>query len=84
MRYQAGQAMEKAAENEGAGGNMAGMGVGLGAGLGMGYGMTGAVGAGMDPNAQNPWGAQWGGGAASFTCIQGESDQAVHGWGIRQ
>ncbi|MBN1389909.1 MAG: SPFH domain-containing protein [Candidatus Thermoplasmatota archaeon] len=68
MQYQAGQAMVKAAENEGAGGNMAGMGVGLGAGLGMGYGMTGAVGAGMDPNAQNPWGSQQPGVAAGKKC----------------
>jgi membrane protease subunit (stomatin/prohibitin family) len=64
MQYQAGQAMVKAAENEGGGGNMASMGVGLGAGLGMGYGMTGAVGAGMDPQAQNPWGGQQPGVAA--------------------
>lgn len=56
MQYQAGQAMVKAAENEGAGGNMASMGVGLGAGLGMGHGMTGAVGEGMNPQAQSQWG----------------------------
>ncbi len=56
MQYQAGQAMVKAAENEGAGGNLASMGVGLGAGLGMGTGMTGAVQAGMQPQDQNPWG----------------------------
>ncbi|MCK5774433.1 MAG: SPFH domain-containing protein [Thermoplasmata archaeon] len=55
MQYQAGQAMVKAAENEGAGGNLASMGVGLGAGLGMGTGMTGAVQAGMNPQDQNPW-----------------------------
>jgi len=46
MQYQAGQAMEKAAENT-SGGNLAGAGVGLGAGLGLGYGMTGAVAEGM-------------------------------------
>lgn len=55
MQYQAGQAMVKAAENEGGGGNLASMGVGLGAGLGMGTGMTGAVQAGMQPQDQNPW-----------------------------
>lgn len=55
MQYQAGEAMVKAAENEGGGGNLAGMGVGLGAGLGMGTGMTGAVQAGMQPQDQNPW-----------------------------
>jgi membrane protease subunit (stomatin/prohibitin family) len=76
MQYQAGQAMEKAAMNEGAGGNMAGMGVGLGAGLGMGYGMTGAVGAGMDPNAANPWGAAQPGVAAgpSKKCPKCDAD----------
>ena len=58
MQYQAGQAMEKAAMNEGGGGNLAGMGVGLGAGLGMGTGMTGAVQAGMQPNQENPWGTK--------------------------
>ncbi|MGA1792609.1 MAG: SPFH domain-containing protein [Thermoplasmatota archaeon] len=77
MQYQAGQAMVKAAENEGAGGNMAGMGVGLGAGLGMGYGMTGAVGAGMDPNAQNPWGAQQPGVAAGQKCPKCGADIAA-------
>ena len=46
MQYQAGVAMEKAAENP-SGGNLAGAGVGLGAGLGLGYGMTGAVAQGM-------------------------------------
>lgn len=51
MQYQAGQAMEKAAENQ-SGGNLAGAGVGLGAGLGLGYGMTGAVAEGM--NQQGP------------------------------
>lgn len=58
MQYQAGEAMVRAAENESAGGNLAGMGVGLGAGLGMGTGMTGAVQAGMQPQDQNPWGTQ--------------------------
>jgi membrane protease subunit (stomatin/prohibitin family) len=49
MQYQAGQAMEKAAENPGGAGQMASMGVGLGAGLGMGQGMTSAVSEGMQP-----------------------------------
>jgi membrane protease subunit (stomatin/prohibitin family) len=52
MQYQAGQAMEKAAENPGGAGQMASMGVGLGAGLGMGVGMTGAVAEGMQPGQQ--------------------------------
>jgi len=55
MQYQAGEAMVRAADNEGGSGNLAGMGVGLGAGLGMGAGMTGAVQSGMKPQDQNPW-----------------------------
>ncbi len=58
MQYQAGQAMEKAAENPGGAGQMASMGVGLGAGLGMGAGMTGAVQSGMQPEQANAWGTQ--------------------------
>jgi len=67
MQYQAGQAMEKAAENPGAGGQMASMGVGLGAGLGMGSGMTGAVQSGMQPEQANQWGNQPPGTAAAAT-----------------
>ncbi len=66
MGYQTGQAIEKAAEQEGGGGGLAGAGVGLGAGVGMGYMMMDS----MSRQGQGPPGQGQQAPAAQVPCVK--------------
>jgi membrane protease subunit (stomatin/prohibitin family) len=69
MGYQTGQAIEKAAAQEGGGGGLAGAGLGLGAGAGMGYMMMDSMARqGQGPPGQQPQPQQ--AAAAQTPCIK--------------
>ncbi len=72
MGYQTGQALEKAAEQEGGGGGLAGAGMGLGAGAGMGYMMMDSMARGNQgpPGQQPPPAAGAAAAAATVACIK--------------